>query len=166
MSGNPYDWNDLEASLSGTFCARAKGFPGSGFVLSGREEFGTLRLEGPDGATFEAGGISARMERSGPGHRMLTAGAETLSAGRGRSGLWIESGGASYEVSVSLLRNAASARSEQGREVARVSGGLASRGYSASFEKGCLPVAVFLLFLVAAARRRAFRIGTAASAGR
>ncbi|CAN5435699.1 hypothetical protein BH20ACT10_BH20ACT10_11530 [soil metagenome] len=166
MSGKLKDWEDLESSLPGAFSARAKGFLGSEFPLSGPDgdEFGVLRLEG-SGASFEAGGTEGRIESSASKHRMFIGGEEVLTAGRdgsGGSGMSIESGGDSLEAVVSPVRNSASARSGEGRELVRVSGGVSNRRYEVSFEGGGLAVAVFLLYHVVSVRRRAFRAGTAA----
>lgn len=167
MSGEAAKWKDLEASLNGAFSARAKGFLGSEFSLSGRAgEFGNLRLGGSGAASFEAGGVEGRIESFGSKYRMLIGGEEILSAERGLSGLRIEYGGIRFEASVSLFRNTASARTDEGEEAARVSGGMSNRRYDASFEGESLVVAVFLLHHLAAARRRAFRASTATSAGR
>jgi hypothetical protein len=161
------DWKDLEASLNGAFSARAKGFLGSKFSLSASDgEFGVLRLEGSGGASFEVGGIEGRIEPSGSRRRMSVGDEAILTAGREGSGLWIEVGGAAFDANMSLLRNTASARSAEGREVARVSGGISNRSYEASFGEGSMAVAVFLLFHLAATRRRAFRASTATPAGR
>lgn len=160
MSGKANDWKDLEGSLNGTFSARAKGFFGSEFSLSGDDEFGTLRLDGSGGASLEAGNSKFRIEESGSRYRMLMGSEETLTAERKPSGgLEIEIGEGSYKASASLLRNAATARSSEGREAVRVSGGLTNRSYEVSFERGSFAVAVFLLYYVAATRRRAFRTG-------
>lgn len=164
---NTNSWWDLESALDGSFLVRARGLLGTGFVLSGKSgEFGSLSL-GAGGAEFEADGLTATIERAGTGHRMLTGGEETLTANRRSSGgLWILApngtpGGHSYEASLRLLRNTATARSRGGEEVVRVRGGLASRGYEASFADGALPVAVFLLYYAASLRRRAFRASAA-----
>jgi hypothetical protein len=159
----PKDRKDLEASLNGAFSARAKGFLGSKFSLSDKNgEFGTLRLEGSEGAYFEAGGFEGRIESSGSEHRMFIGDEEALTAER--SGARIEAaGGVAFEVDVSFLRNTASARSGDGGRVVRVSGGMSNRRYEVSFEgEGSLPAAVFLLFHLASLRRRAFRAGAAA----
>lgn len=163
MSGSVNDWKDLEASLDGAFSARAKGFLGSEYSLRGGDgEFGTLRLEGSDNdVSFEAGDLRVRVEQAGSRYRMLTGAEETLTAERKPSGgLFVESDGASLEASMSLVRNAASARSTEGRELVHVSGGLMNRSYEVSFEEGSLTVAVFLLHYTAALRRRAFRVGS------
>jgi hypothetical protein len=168
VSGSAHEWKDLEASLDGAFSARAKGFLGTEFSLSGRDGFGfgSLRLEGSEEATFEAEELSVRVEGSGSTYRMYDGSGEVLSAGRETSGLRVERDGVRYEASVSLFRNTASARFGDGREAARASGGISNRRYEASFEEGSLPVAVFLLFHLATTRRRAFRAGAAKVAGR
>lgn len=156
------NWEDLEASLDGVFLARAKGFLGSEFSLSGAAgEFGSLRFEGPGGASFEAGGIEGRIESSGSSHRMIIGGEETLTAERDGSGLAVESGGVAFDADFSLIRNLVAARSEDsgngGRSI-KISGGMTNRRYEVSFEgEGSLPVAVFLLARLASLRRRAFR---------
>lgn len=163
MSGKSQEWKDLESSLPGAFSARAKGFLGSEFPLHGRDgEFGFLRLEGSEGASFEAGGSEGRIESSGSRHRMFIGGEEELTAVREGSGVRIEAGGDSFEATVSPVRNSAAARSADGREVVRVSGGLMNRSYEVSFERGNLAAAIFLFHYVAAVRRKAFRVAGAA----
>ncbi|MGH3088940.1 MAG: hypothetical protein ACRDSJ_16680 [Rubrobacteraceae bacterium] len=159
MSGNVKEWRDPDGLLSGTFSIRARGFFGSEFVLSDENgEFGLLRLEGSGEASFESGGLSGRIEREGLRYRMFTGNRETLTAIRSPSGgLRIEVGEKAYEASVSLVRNEATATSSGG-EAVRVAGGLTNRRYEVSFEgEGSLPVAIFLLYHLAASRRRAFR---------
>ncbi len=155
-------WEELEASLDGAFSARAKGFLGSEFSLSGADggEFGRLDLHGTEGAEFKAGGLGAVIEHSGAGCRMFAGGMETLTAEpAGAPGaMRVERGEETYEAETSLLRNAAGARSPEGGKV-RVAGGLfTNKGYEATFEgEGSLPVAIFLLYHLASSRRRAFR---------
>lgn len=162
MSGEEVNWEDLEASLDGAFSARAKGFLGSGFSLSGRGgEFGSLRLEGSGGASFEADGVEGRVETSGSRHRMFVGGEEILTAERDGSSLTVEAGGVAFDADFSLVRNSVAARSAEtgnGGKYIRISGGIANRRYEVSFEgEGSLPVAVFLLARLASHRRRAFR---------
>lgn len=172
MSGEAANWKDLEASLGGSFSARAKGLLGSEFSLSGREgrEFGRLELHGTEGAALEVGGFAAAIEHGAAGCRMLIGREETLTAEpAGSSGaMKVKRGEETYEAQASLLRNTAVARSPEGGE-ARVVGGLfTNKSYEVLFEgEGSLPVAVFLLYYLAASRRRAFRAGnTAEAAGR
>lgn len=162
MSGKAANWEDLEASLDGAFSARAKGFLGSEFSLSGAAgEFGTLRIEGSDGASFEIGGIEGRIKTSGSSHRMTVGGEVILTAGRDGSSLTVEAGGAAFDADFSLIRNSVAARSAEigkGGKSIKISGGMANRRYEVSFEgEGFLPVAVFLLARLASLRRRAFR---------
>ncbi len=176
VSGNVSDeaanWKDLEASLNGAFSARAKGFLGFEFSLSGRDgrEFGRLELHGTEGAGFEVGDFSASIEHASAGCRMLAGREELLTAApAGSSGaMTVKRGDETYEAEASLLRNVAAARSPEGGE-ARVVGRLfTNKSYEVAFEgEGSLPVAVFLLYYLAASRRRAFRAGyTASSIGR
>jgi hypothetical protein len=58
------------------------------------------------------------------------------------------------------------ARSSGGEEVARISGGLTNRSYEAVFDagdEGSVPLAVFLLYLTVALRRRVFLAGAKVS---
>lgn len=160
-------WRGFQERLAGYFAARASGLLASGFALSSRngEEFGRLRIHGEEGAEFEAGSTKATIERTARSrYRMLTDDAETLvvepagSWGTSRVGC----GDRSYEVRLSLLRNAAVARSSGGEEAARITGGLTNLSYEAFFEpgdEGSLPVAVFLLYRTVSLRRRAFLAG-------
>jgi hypothetical protein len=152
-------------ALCGSFAARARGFLASEFILLNQsdEEFGRLRIHGRTGAEVEAGDLRAEIERTPHGrHRMLTGDAETLVAKPLGSPdtLEIRCGGRRYEARLSLLRNTAVARSSEGEEAARVSGGLTNRAYEAVFDaEGSLPVAVFLLYYTVALRSRAYQTG-------
>ena len=83
--------------------------------------------------------------------------------------LEISCGAQNYEARVSFLCNlAVPYRVPGGERAARLSGGLTGRSYETLFtvEDGCaLPVAVFLLWHVAANRRRAYRVGSPANGG-
>ncbi len=100
---------------------------------------------------------------------MIASGEEVLVAGpieRSINELEISCGGRNYEARISFLRNLAVAHHlPDGRRAARLSGGLMGRSYEVLFaaEDECaLPVAVFLLWHVAANRRRAYRAGSLA----
>ena len=179
MTPAPQDttpWEHLGERLAGSFAARARGTLAPELHLSGRngEEFGRLRLDGPEGASFEAGDARATIERgTGPRYRMLDGGGNVLveeTAGSADAPE-VRCGGRLYEARLRLLRNAAVARSPGGSEAARVAGGLTNRGYQVSFDaedENSLPLAVFLLFRIVALRRRAFLTGGASggTAGR
>jgi hypothetical protein len=157
-------WRELREHLAGYFAARAKGLLASEFVLSNRggEEFGRLRVHGPEGAELEAGSTRVRIERTARSrYRVLTGDAETLVAefSGSSSALRLRCGNHTYEARLNLLRNTAVARSSGDEEVARIAGGLTNRSYEVVFDvgdEGSLPVTVFLLYYTVALRRRAF----------
>jgi hypothetical protein len=161
-------WRALRERLAGYFAARAQGLFASEFVLSNRssEEFGRLRVHGPEGAELEAGSTRAKIERTPRSrYRILAGDSETLVAKPVRSTpsvLEVRCGNRTYEVRLNLLRNTAVARSSGNKEAARIAGGLTNRSYEAVFDvgdEGSLPVAVFLLYYTVAHRRRAFLAG-------
>jgi hypothetical protein len=96
------------------------------------------------------------------GEEVLVATPKRKSTGE----LEVSCGGQSYKAQPDLLRNRAVASYLQsGERAVRLSGGLLGRGYEAllATEDGyALPVAVFLLWYVAANRRRAYRKGSLA----
>jgi hypothetical protein len=162
-------WRRLQEHLAGYFAARARGLLASEFALSnrdGEEEFGRLRIHGPEGAEFESSNPKAIIERTARSrYRMLTGDVETLVAQPAGSldALKVRCGNHLYETYFDLLRNDAVARSSGGEEAAHVAGGLTNLSYEAFFDagdEGSLPVAVFLLYRIAALRRRAFLAGT------
>ncbi len=70
--------------------------------------------------------------------------------------------GQTYGARTSLLRNLAIALYPGGERAVRLSGSLTGRSYDALFaadDGGALPVAIFLLWYLAANRRRAYRMG-------
>jgi hypothetical protein len=167
-------WRELQEHLAGYFAARSRGLLAAEFVLSGRsgEEFGRLQVHGLEGAQLEVGSTRAKIERTARSrYRMLTDSAETLVAEptRGVSGaleVRLRCGSRTYEARLKLLRNTAVARSSGGEEVARISGGLTNRSYEAVFDsgdEGSVPLAVFLLYLTVALRRRVFLAGAKVS---
>jgi len=166
-------WEHLGERLAGSFAARTRGTLAPELLLSSRngEEFGRLRLDGPEGASFEAGDTRATIEGGAASrYMMLGGGGEVLveEIAGPVDAPEVRCGGRLYEVRLRLLRNAAVARSPGGSEAARVAGGLTNRGYQASFDAGdenSLPLAIFLLFRIVALRRRAFLTGGAGSAG-
>jgi hypothetical protein len=170
--GSPFaPWSRLREALAGSFAARARGLLASEFILlnQGGEEFGRLRIDGPEGGELEAGDLRAVIERvPRSGHKMLTGGAQTLVAQPVGSSdtLEIRCGDRRYEARLSLLRNTAVARVPDGGEAARVTGGLTNRSYEAVFDTeddGSLPAAVFLLYHTVALRRRVYRAGATGS---
>jgi hypothetical protein len=160
-------WRELREHLAGYFAARAQGLLASEFVLSNRggEEFGRLRVHGPEGAELEAGSTRVRIERTARSrYRVLTGDAETLVAefSGSSSALQLKCGNHTYEARLNLLRNTAVARFSGDEEVARIAGGLTNRSYEVVFDvgdEGSLPVTVFLLYYTVALRRRAFLAG-------
>ena len=157
-------WTELRERLAGYFAARSRGLLALEYVLSSRsgEEFGRLRVHGPEGAELEIWGTRAEVERTARSrYRMLTGGAQTLVAEPAGSAhvLEVRCENRVYEARIDLPRNTAVARSPGGQEAARIVGGLTNRSYEADFDaadEGSLPVAVFLLYHAAALRRRAF----------
>jgi hypothetical protein len=165
-------WMELRDRLAGYFAARARHLLAPEYVLSSRtgEEFGRLRVHGPEGAELETESTRAEIERTARSrYRMLTGGVQTLVAGpaRGTAGLLEVRGEYRvYEARLNLLRNTAVAHSSRGGEAARIAGGLTNRSYEAVFDagdEGSLPVAVFLLYHTVALRRRAFLAGAKGS---
>lgn len=159
MSEGPTPWRALRDHLAGYFAARARGLLASEFVLSSRNgnEFGRLRIRGPEGAQFVADNVEATIERD----RMLAGDAEMLVA-EPAGAPKVRCGNRLYETRFDLLRNAAVARASGGEVAARVAGGLTNLRYEAFFDEmnECsLPVALFLLCRVVALRRRAFLAG-------
>ena len=111
----------------------------------------------------------ARLERSDRRYRMVDDDEEVLVAtpkGRSASELEVSCGDQRYEARADLLRNLAVASYRESSERAvRLSGGLLGRDYEILIAAGdgcALPVAVFLLWYVAANRRRAYRKGSLA----
>lgn len=165
-------WYDLQQNLGGSFTARARGLLATKFALLSPkgEKLGRLRLRGPSVAEFESGDHAATFERSERSYRMVADGEEVLSAtSRGRSieELEISCGGQTYEAKASFFRNLAVASYPGGERVVRLSGGLTNRSYEVLLaEDACaLPVAVFLLWHLAANRRRAYRMGSPTGGG-
>jgi hypothetical protein len=163
-------WMALRGRLAGYFAARARGILALEYVLSSRsgEEFGRLRVHGPEGAELEIGDTRAEIERTDRSrYTMLTGGAQTLVVEPARGTvLEVRLDNRVYEARINLLRNSAVARSSGGREAARIAGGLTNRSYETYFDaadEGALPVAVFLLYHTVALRRRVFLAGAKGS---
>lgn len=94
------------------------------------------------------------------GGEVLTANASRRSTGELE--IYREGQTYAYAARVSLLRNLAIASYPDGERTIRLSGGLTGRSYDALFDDGdggALPVAIFLLWYLAANRRRAYRMG-------
>src|SRR5919112_916582 len=144
-------WRRLGETLEGSFAARARGL---------------LEIHGAEGAELGAGYLEARIERSAlSGYSMLMDGAEILTAEP--LGAWnapeIKCLDRLYRGRLSLLRNTAEAGPAGERATLRITGGLTNRKYEAVFDaadEGSLPVALFLLYLTIALRRRAYLAGT------
>jgi hypothetical protein len=161
-------WYGLQQSLGGSFTARARGLLTTKFVLLDPEgnEFGQLQLRGLSIAEFESGGRASTLTRTEGSYRMVAEGEEVLTAapkGRSVDELEISCGGRTYEAHVSFFRNLAVASYQRGSgRAVRVSGGLVGRSYQILFapdDECALPAAIFLLWHVAANRRRAYRMG-------
>ncbi len=165
----PRSYN-LQKALGGSFTARLHGLLLTRFILLGPDgwEFGRLHMHGPSLARFESGAYSATLETSGGRYRMLDScpgGGEVLTANTRRHStgeLEIYCEGQTYGARARLLRNLAIALYPGGERAIRLSGSLTGRSYNASFvddDGGALPVAIFLLWYLAANRRRAYRMG-------
>jgi len=159
-------WRRLGETLEGSFAARARGLLAPGFAILGKEgeEIGRLEIHGVEGAELGAGNLEARIERSAPsGYTMLTDGAKILAAEP--LGAWsapeIECVDSLYRGRLSLLRNKAEAGPAGKRATVRITGGLTHRKYEAVFDagdEGSLPIALFLLYLTVALRRKAYNV--------
>ena len=157
-------WRRLGETLEGSFAALARGLLAPGFAILGKEgeEIGRLEIHGAEGAELGAGDLEARIERSAPScYTMLTDGVEILAAEP--LGAWnapeIECLDRLYRGRLSLLRNKAEAGPAGKRATVRITGGLTNRIYEAVFDagdEGSLPVALFLLYLTVALRRKAY----------
>ena len=161
-------WDELARALGGSFAARARGVVSPELILltGAGDPFGRLAAGEAGKTHLQAGGLTAWIEPGpGPAYGMTTGDEETLAAETTGSAvaLTLRSGDRGYEASISLLRNSATARASDGREAARVSGGLTNRRYRAVFDPqdpASLPVAVFLLHHTFALRRGAYRAGS------
>jgi hypothetical protein len=161
-------WRRLGETLEGSFAARARGLFASDLAILGREgeEIGRLQIHGAEGAELGVGYLEARIERSAlSGYTMLTDGAEILTAEP--LGAWnapeIKCLDRLYQGRLSLLRNTARAGPAGEKATVNITGGLTNRNYEAVFDsgdEGSLPVAIFLLYLTVALRRRAYLTGT------
>ncbi|QIN81415.1 hypothetical protein GBA63_01310 [Rubrobacter tropicus] len=158
-------WEALARSLGGSFTARARGMVSPELtLLSARgEPFGHIRADKIGGTQVRAGDLSATIApASDRGYRMTTGDADTLAAEPAGSAtaLRLRSGNSAYEANISPLRNSAVARSHDGEETVRVSGGFTNRRYVATFNPqapGALPIAIFLLHHTFKLRREAYR---------
>lgn len=164
---------DLRRNLGGSFTARARGLLATEFALLGpnSEEFGRLRLTGVSGAEFRSESYAAAFEASGRRYRMVADGEEVLTGGpkaRAIDELEISCGSQTYEVWVSFFRNLAVASYPGGERAVRLSGGLMGRSYETLFaveDRCAFPIAIFLLWHIAANRRRAYRAGSPTRGG-
>jgi hypothetical protein len=161
-------WEDLARTLGGSLAARARGVVSPELILltGAGDPFGRLAAGEAGRTHLQAGGLTAWIEpRPGAAYGMTTGDEETLTAEATDSPvtLTLRSGDRAYEARISLLRNSATARSSDGREAARVSGGLTNRRYRAVFDPqdpASLPVAVFLLHRTFSLRSRAYQAGS------
>ncbi len=162
---DPTPWRRLGESLSGYLSARGRGLLASDFALLDREgdEVGRLEIHGPQGAELSATGLEAQIERITPTrHRMLSSGAEILTSTGVTTAPEIRCLEATYQTTLSLLRNTAEARPAKEQATVRIKGGLTNRHYEVFFETdraGPLPVALFLLYRIVTLRRGAYRTG-------
>ncbi len=166
-AASPHDL--LRQAPGGPFTARARGLFAAEFLLldpNGRE-FGRLRMRGASGAELRLGERVAKFERSERGYRMIADGEEVLVAtpkGKLTGELEVSCGGQTYEARVSFFRNLAVASyGRGGGRAVSVSGSLVGRSYQLLFtpDDGCaLPAAIFLLWHIAANRRRTYRLGS------
>jgi hypothetical protein len=162
-------WYALHQSLEGSFTARARGPLTSKFGLldSAGKNFGRLRLRGLSIAEFESGDHTATLTQTERRYRMVAEGEEVLTAapkGQSIDELEVSCGSRTYEAQVGFFRNVAVASyGRGGGRAVLVSGGLVRRSYQVHFapdDECALPAAVFLLWHVAANRRRAYRVGS------
>jgi hypothetical protein len=162
-------WYDLQHNLGGSFTALARGLLTTKFALldSGGKKFGQLQLRGLSAAEFESGGRTATSTQTEGSYRMVAQGEEVLIAapkGQSIDELEISCGGQTYEARVSFFRNLAVASyGKGGGRVVSVSGSLMGRSYQLLFspdDRCALPAAIFLLWHIAANRRRAYRLGS------
>ena len=162
-------WYDLQQSLEGSFTARTRGLLTTKFALLDSEgkKFGQLQLRGLSIAEFESEGRAATLTWTEGNYRMASEGEEVLTAapkGQSIDELEVSCGDRTYEAQVGFFRNVAVASYQRGDgRAVHVSGDLVGRSYQVLFapDDGCtLPAAVFLLWHVAANRRRAYRMGS------
>jgi hypothetical protein len=167
-------WYDLQRSLEGSFTARARGLLTTKYALLDSEgnKFGQLQLRGLSIAEFESGGRVATLMQTKGSYHMGVEGEEVLTAapkGQSIDELEISCGGRTYKAHVSFFRNFVIASHQRGGgRAVHIAGGLVGRSYQVLFvpDDGCaLPVAVFLLWHVAANRRRAYRMGSPLGGG-
>ena len=162
------DHRDLSRNLGGSFAARVRGVVSPELVLLSTEgePFGFVRADGVGGSRMQVGDLSAAVVPTPDGgHEITTGDAVTLTVEPvcPKTALRLTTGNRAYEANVSPLRNTAVARSSDGEETARVSGGLAGRRYGATFDPedpAALPIAVFLLKHLTDLRSTAFRTKT------
>jgi hypothetical protein len=165
------------APRAASFQARLWRNPGGSFTARGLlatefsplspegEETGRLRLPRASEAESRSGGYVATFEASGKRYRMVVNGEEALVAGtKGRSLTSSRSPAADKPTrhEIGFFHTLALASYPSGERAVRLSGGLMGRSYKAFFaaEDSCaLPVAIFLLWHLAANRRRAYRTG-------
>ena len=162
-------WYDLQLSLGGSFTARARGLLTIKFALldSVGKKFGQLQLRGLSVAEFESGGRTSTLTQTEGRYRIVTESEEVLTAApkvQSIDELEISCSNQTYEARVSFFRNLALASygRDDGRTV-QVSGGVVGRSYQVLFtpdDRCALPAAVFLLWHLAANRRRAYRMGS------
>ena len=134
---------------------------------SAGKNFGQLRLRGLSIAEFESGEHTATFTQTERSYRMVAEGEEevltALPKDQSIDELEISCGGRAYEVRASFFRNLAVASYQRGSgKAVRVSGSIVGRSYQVLFapdDECALPAAVFLLWHVAANRRRAYRLG-------
>ena len=167
-------WYDRQQSLGGSFTARGRGLLTTKFAFLDSEgkKFGQLQLRGLSIAEFESGNHAATLTRTEGSYLMVAEGEEMLTAvpkGQSIDELEISCGGRTYEARVSFFRNIAVASyGRDGGRAVHISGGLVSRSYQVHFapDDGCaLPASVFLLWHIAANRRRAYRMGSPMGGG-
>lgn len=162
----------LQSGLTSSFTARARGFLGNEFVLSGGDggDRGRLKMLGLQGAEFRAKNLEATIERMAAARYEMLSGSEgaqeVLSArpsGASTDRLEIWCGERAYTATISLLRNRAAAHDAANGETVRLAGNVTGRAYEVetNAEDPCaLPVAVLLIYHTALNRRRAYRAAT------
>lgn len=144
-------WPTVEEELGGGFKARASGLRGKLLLYT---EAGRALGAVEDGR-IEVAGMTATITPNA-----VIAGEETLlrAIGARQESLQLLQGERRFAAHLSPLRNTATA-SLDAKEVLRIAGGIAGRGYSVELkEKGTLIPALFLLERLLSLRRRAFRM--------
>jgi hypothetical protein len=156
-------WQDLRDVLGGSFTARARGLLADEYVLQkDGASFGSLRLRGARAAEFVAGELAAAIEGTADGVYKVSGDLELTARPAASSAdvLEVRAGGNLFVARVSFLRNTAVVSDGTGARAVRLAGNVTGRRYEVVFageEDATLPVAILLLYHLAALRRRVYR---------